>query len=170
MKEEALAQNPDLTFQPRLDPLTEQIAKEKCGSDDITNRLLKDADEKFYRQLKAAEEHEKNELKGCTFKPEINPTYDEILQNNEIYKYNKDFVTRQNVLAKVSKDHLGKTIERVLEEEGCTFSPRINKVSEFLVEADPERANESIEQKFERLSKRVIIFRVLCGKLISPMN
>lgn len=156
LKTEAEMSNPDLTFQPRLDPISEQIAIQKVGQTDVTERLIKDAHEKVYKRMKAAEDYQNEISRSCTFKPEINPiSKEEILEQNEIYKFNKDFVTRQNLLAQVSKEKFEKKAMKILEEENCTFAPRISKISEFLVEADPDRANETLEQKIERLSKKV---------------
>ena len=158
LKTEAEISNPDLTFQPRLDPITEQIAIQKIGQADVTDRLVKDAHDKVYKRMKAAEDYQNEVARSCTFKPDINPiskANDEILEQNEIYKYTKDFVTRQNILAQVSKERFDKKVTKILEEENCTFNPKISKISEFLVEADPDRANETAGQRIDRLSKKV---------------
>jgi len=116
---------------------------------------MKDAADKLHRQLEKTEEYERQINSVCTFKPSINPvSSQEILANNEIYTTQKDIVTRQYLLADLQKERLEKKKAQILSEEGCTFAPQINKISSFLVDADATRANETLNDKIERLSKK----------------
>lgn len=134
---------------------------EEEKSKNVIERLIQDANEKPYRKDKIAEQINKEQSLVCTFNPSINPcskSNDEILQNNSFYKYNKDFVTRQYLMADSMKEKLEKKALKIKHEESCYFAPKINKITQFIIEADPERADEKLKDKVERLAKKVIIF------------
>jgi len=139
--------------------------QEEEQSKNVTERLIKDANEKFYRQGKYAENIQKEMSQTCTFNPVINPiskSNDEILQNNSFYKYQKDFVTRQYLMADNLKEKLGKKALEINKEANCNFVPKINKITQFIIEADPERADEKMKDKIERLAKKVFFFMLIC--------
>jgi hypothetical protein len=116
---------------------------------------MKDAAEKAQRQLEKTEQYEKQITSVCTFQPSINPaSVDEILAKNEIYTTQKDIVTRQYMLADIQKERLEKKKQKIIAEENFTFTPKVNKISSFLVEADTNRVNETFDDKFDRLSKK----------------
>ena len=119
---------------------------------------MKDAAEKAYKKMQSVEQYQ-NELSSiCTFKPSINPisgNNDEILSNNDIYKYQKDIVSRQYLMSDIHKDKMEKKIAQMIKEENVTFNPKVDQISNFLMEADAERSNETLDQKIERLSKKV---------------
>ena len=128
-------------------------------SKNVTDRLVKDASEKVFRQGKVAENYMNEISQTCTFNPSINPiskTNEEILQNNSFYKYQKDFVTRQYLMADNLKEKLEK---KAKNEENCNFAPKINKITQFIIEADPERAEETMKEKIERLARKVIFLK-----------
>ena len=56
------------------------------------------------------------------------------------------------------KEKLEKKVAQIKGEENCFFVPKINKITQFIMEADPERADEKMKDKIQRLSKKVIIF------------
>lgn len=139
-----------------------EIALKKFEEDEqsknVTDRLIKDAMEKPYRKDRISEAILKEQSQIYTFNPSINPALksnDEILQNNSFYKYHKDFVTRQYIMADSMKEKLEKRAMEIKQEENCYFAPKINKVTQFIIEADPERADEKFKDKIDRLAKKV---------------
>ena len=131
---------------------------EEERSKDVTERLIRDASDKLYRQGKNNEVVQKEISQMCTFNPSINPAFktnEELLQNNSFYKYQKDFVTRQYLMADNLKEKLEKKALEIKDEENCFFAPKINKVTQFIMEADPERADEKMKDKIQRLAKKV---------------
>lgn len=61
-------------------------------------------------------------------------------------------------MADSMKEKLEKKALKIKHEESCYFAPKINKITQFIIEADPERADEKLKDKVERLAKKVIIF------------
>lgn len=128
-------------------------------SKNVTERLIHDANDKILRQGKSIEALQKELSQICTFNPSVNPTIktnDELLQNNSFYKYQKDFVTRQFLMADSLKEKLEKKTAEIKAEENYNFAPKINKITQFIVEADPERAEEKLIDKVDRLAKKVL--------------
>jgi len=157
---EAELNNPDLTFQPKITGKSAAMAESRIEIPDVTERLLRDAADKPYKRALQAEQYHNVISATCTFKPSINPTSGEdILENNDVYKYQKDMVARQYLMSDIQKEKIERKVAKMIEEEKCTFNPSINKISNFLVEADAERANETPEQRMERLSKKDAVKR-----------
>jgi len=67
-------------------------------------------------------------------------------------------VTRQCLMADTLKEKLEKKAAQIKGEENCFFAPKINKITQFIMEADPERVDEKMKDKIQRLAKKVIIF------------
>jgi hypothetical protein len=135
-----------------------QYKKEREGAESITERLVKDANDKIFKKLKNAEEYMNDLHQICTFTPEINPiskTNDEILENNPLFKYHKDFVSRQHFLAENLREKIEKITEEVRAEEKCTFKPEINSISKYIVQSDPSKNDERLDEKIDRLYKKV---------------
>lgn len=151
--------NPDLTFTPKLNENTRRIAEQKVVEADVTRRLMQDAYDKIYKKIKQATGVNQQLSDEYTFQPNIsvhNRSVDQILQNNSLYKEVPDFVTRQEILAEKQKEHKLKLASEHMRPDQYTFSPKINNISEYLVQSHSERPNETLEQKVERLSKAVI--------------
>ena len=119
---------------------------------------MKDASDKIFEKMKKNEKFQKELGQTCTFTPEINPVSrqnNNLLSENSIYNKEKDFATRQYLMADIIKEKMEKKVAEFIKNENISFAPKINKISKYLIEADPERNDENFEQKFERLSKKV---------------
>jgi len=118
---------------------------------------MKDAADKVYKKMRQVEEYETQLTSTCTFKPNVHPisrSNDAILAGNDLYTMQKDIVTRQYLMADMQRENLQKRAAEIIAKEGCTFAPKINQISQFLIEADPQRVNESEAERIERLSKK----------------
>ena len=107
--------------------------------------------------MKQSEEYESQLTSMCTFKPNVNPisrSNDAILASNDMYAVQKDIVTRQYLMADIQRENLQRKAAQIIAQEGCTFVPKINRISQFLIEADPQRTNENSYEKVDRLSRK----------------
>ena len=157
------AQGSQLTFTPELNDQSYLLAERKKKVSDVTTRLMQDASEKMERQSKAAEIYQEHLGDICTFQPNIQPlnqSVDELLASNELYKSVPDFVTRQNLLSDQQKQRKRALLSKSRDSRNCTFSPEISRISEFLVESNPDRLQEAMPEKLNRLSKQVIVVLV----------
>jgi len=157
LRMEAETTNKDMVFQPSINEHTQILADAKQQVRDVTERLMKDAADKVYKKMKQAEQYETQLTSTCTFKPNVHPisrSNDAILSNNDLYVMQKEVVTRQYILADIQRENQQKKAAEIIASEGCTFVPKINKISQFLIEADPQRVNESEAERLERLSKK----------------
>ena len=87
------------------------------------------------------------------FKPTINPKSEALV--SEKPEYQRDFVTRQELLRQEQERNFDAVIERVeLETNQCTFKPSIGNANEVLVHTRPSRLGENEADVVERLSTR----------------
>lgn len=160
LRNDADTNNPDLKFTPTLDQKTKEIAQRKKLPVDVTERLMKDANDKMYKKIKQGEEYQSQISSECTFQPNAqlqNRSTNEILKDNELFKQVPDFTTRQAVQADIKKERHRQLVSEHWGSEDCSFSPHISKISEYLIESKGERVNETLQEKIERLSKQVSI-------------
>lgn len=88
---------------------------------------------------------------------------DSLLEKNSFYQYQKDFVTRQYLMADLQKEKL----ETKIKGEQLDFEPKVNKITKFIMESDPDRAEEKLEDKIERLAKKDFEKREIVRELVS---
>jgi hypothetical protein len=48
-------------------------------------------------------------------------------------------------------------IEKMKKEADINFEPEINKITKMIIESDPQRSEEGIGEKIERLAKKVLV-------------
>eukprot|EP01017_Pseudomicrothorax_dubius_P040174 TRINITY_DN624_c0_g1_i2.p1 TRINITY_DN624_c0_g1~~TRINITY_DN624_c0_g1_i2.p1 ORF type:complete len:680 (+),score=140.73 TRINITY_DN624_c0_g1_i2:35-2074(+) len=139
-------------FQPKINPNSRVMARTRYDDVDVTQRLLKDAEEKHYKRQKDAEQIEAEIMSSCTFKPAINPS-SKLLDNRSELDF-EDVGTRHYMEADLRRERQTARLAKLAAEEDCTFRPRINKVSSYLAESDPDRCVEDLAARVDRLSRR----------------
>ncbi len=82
------------------------------------------------------------------------------MENNTLFKYHKDFVSRQHFLAENLKEKIERIAGEVRAEEKCTFKPEINPISKYIVQSDPTKNEERLVEKIDRLYKKVWIVKM----------
>ena len=160
LRAKAVADNPDLTFHPKINQQSEEIANEVesgKGHRKVTERLMNDAYQKVFNKLQLREQANQRIEDQCTFQPEINPiSQSEALKNNPLYNAEEEFVTRQVKMEDRKREMLEqKQMEH--RNQVYTFEPHINRISDYLMEADEQRVTETQQQKNDRLSKFVAL-------------
>ncbi|EGR33333.1 hypothetical protein IMG5_056050, partial [Ichthyophthirius multifiliis] len=140
------------TFKPELNQKTYQIAKEKLQGKNVVQRLLIDAIDKENRKSKIIEESQLSINKLCTFQPQINPSNRSDYQEDENQsKRQQEFVQRQYLMADYLKEKLEEKIKQIDKDSEYKFKPQINPISNYLINADEERARETTDDKIKRL-------------------
>jgi len=173
LRMEAETNNKDMVFKPAINEHTQILADAKQQVRDVTERLMKDAADKVYKKMKQAEQYETQLTSTCTFKPNVHPisrSNDAILSNNDLYVMQKEVVTRQYILADIQRENQQKRAAEIIAQEGCTFAPKINKISQFLIEADPQRVHESEAERIERLSKKDAVKKEIFQEQMQKMH
>lgn len=149
IKIEADLENPDLTFRPQISNNSQKLAREKVlrqgdpDALDVTNRLLKDAEELKFQKKIREKQLISEQTEQCKFKPTVSSKSKQLLQNNPLFQ--KEFVERQKVLSKGSRRCASRD-----EEQEFTFRPNIGKSCNRVLK--PERLFESEADRCQRLA------------------
>ena len=131
LREEADSQNPELKFHPTINN-----NKKVPTGPSVVERLCRDAEDRTKKVYQKSEILSQQEY---TFEPNIN--------HNLVLE--EDFFNRQNALKERRQAHIAKG----LDDPKCTFQPELNPMSELLINGDPKRINEKIDEKVNRLYK-----------------
>lgn len=91
----------------------------------------------------------KKELKGCTFKPDLNEETYRITQNQEGRNPFKSLYSQAKVLNKQREDLFKEKLEEKLQDEvdQCTFKPDIEPLKDVDVEVHVPDTGEKIEER-----------------------
>ncbi len=65
-----------------------------------------------------------------------------------------DFIERQQAFQARQSENIERNRVLYGQEAGCTFAPEINLTSDIIVETDPKRGKESLEDRMKRLSTK----------------
>lgn len=125
LRQIAIEKNPDLSFKPKLNKISENLAFEKGYQEGnlnvpVTQRLMQDAYQKKFKLLEAQQAHLRKIEEECTFQPKINPQ-SEVL-NNPLYVEGTDFIQRMYLLDDQAKEKLDKKINSQIKRK-CPFKP-----------------------------------------------
>jgi hypothetical protein len=86
-------------------------------------------------------------------KPKINPVSARLAEESEMFRNNRDFLSRQRAYAQRKERERAEATARARETEPRA-KPRVSGVSELIVASQPSRAGESFAERLERLSYR----------------
>lgn len=148
--------NNDLSFKPSISEnsklLVERKEKEKFGKKTgVVDRMVRDANERIEKTYHRLEE----KAGDYPFTPNIGPTNEERVHNNSMFKGNfHDFIERQQAFQARQTDNIERNRVAYGQEAGCTFQPEINLTSDIIVETDPRRCKETLEDRVKRLSTK----------------
>ena len=123
-----------------------------------------------------------NEMKECTFSPNLNimTNYDNSFDNDldrDDDPYNddmnmgenvNDFLKRQEKYEKIKKEKLKRNI--IDSNTNYTFKPEINSTSNILAKCNPERFSENNSDKYNRLYEYAQKMKQKKEKLINDIN
>jgi hypothetical protein len=162
--------DPELTFQPRLNPkvtprqsarMAEQRKRvEDSAGGNVVDRLVRDAHDKIERRLRTAESIGREEVLKYPFAPQLSVASELAAGSVNFPGAFLSFMERQQAhLERV------KSKQEVLQTEAdtdphCTFKPKIDKTSAYMVEAMPERVAETLESRAKRMSNDELMKRV----------
>lgn len=168
----------ELTFAPRINPLSERMAREKEKkeaearaaeeSEEPTSadRLSQSASTRLLsKKLQAAHALESELAKTYTFKPAVNPVSEKLLQTSRVFQGpNADFLTRQERLSEAARAEQRERERAAEQDVELTFKPNIGNASAVLAAAkkrtaqtqgdDADTTTETSEQQADRLSSR----------------
>lgn len=116
----------------------------------MIERLTKDASERIEKTHKMHEDLNNEVSNMYPFKPQLSTFSGNSMMNKTMFKDDgKDFFERQQEF--LHRQHEKR--EKYRNEEGKEFSfkPQINSTSGIIIEADPSRANETAEERYNRL-------------------
>ena len=153
---------------------------------DDSDNSYEDIYERLYNenihQIKNIKNIGDNEMKECTFSPNLNimTNYDNSFDNDfdkDDDAYNadmnmgenvKDFLKRQEIYEKIKKAKLKKNI--LDSNTNYTFKPEINSTSNILAKCNPERFTENSSDKYCRLYEYAQKMKQKKEKLINDIN
>eukprot|EP00741_Cyanophora_paradoxa_P003255 tig00000691_g3163.t1 len=144
--------DPNCTFRPTLDQMSERIAQVVRGSEDVTTRLTKEAGVFYEKRMRRQEEWEKLQAERHPFAPRVNPTSERIALAAEEGRRTslEAFLERQEAFV-ARKEQKRLEVERATQPQ-YTFQPDIGPNSELLLQMRPSRAGESLDERLVRLS------------------
>ena len=154
LRVEAECQNENLKFKPKVNKVSEKLVnkriQKKYGSTkniNVVERLTRDASDRIEKKNKDDFDHEISEMHP--FQPKLS-TFSNMSHNKTMYNLdNKNFYERQQEF--LQKQHERREAKRNEEGKQFSFKPKINTTSDIIVEADPQRAEEWENDKFNRL-------------------
>ena len=117
----------ECSHRPKVNPISELIVEYKRGGDNnaaqkVENFLLSSLESKMENLSKAKKERLQQEMKACTFKPNLNEFMSEKKhRNNELYNDHR--------AAEIKRERL-----KASPSENFTFQPRINQTSSKIVQ------------------------------------
>ena len=159
LRMEAEESNPDLKFAPKLNKRSEQLVEKKRiqkGELPVTERLVKDAVNRIEKNYKNADVIANEESMNYPFRPQLSVSSMGLGYKNrsQILSSGKDFLERQEEYEQKVRQNKQLREAEYIEDTGCTFQPEINLTSEIMVESDPKRMAENLDEKVNRLSKK----------------
>eukprot|EP00347_Sterkiella_histriomuscorum_P003906 403362486 len=85
-------------------------------------------------QLTTVEQREEEELRECTFKPQLNSNSLRLAQNNEKIESKAEKIAKLKIQRQINMKAIQEYREQLKIQENCTFKPQINQKSEKMVE------------------------------------
>lgn len=151
--------DPDLTFQPAINPISKQLVEaRRIENDDatafnVTARLMKDASESKARTLKLQEEYQKRESENNRYHPNISEASKALVNDMGDFARSdgNSFVRRQEILEEKKKKRQKARIAKMRERSECTFRPDTGSATAVLSHTRPHRLRESELERVERL-------------------
>jgi len=176
LRVEAALSNPELTFKPRINSLSEKLASARAGEGEkdvpastaSTRRLLAEAAASDARKESARRSALKSEAAACTFAPRVLPASGRILEAKlrgmglapetaaalgSGQEGGEAFLSRQRLLGAEAAKNRAALEAEVRANEGCTFSPDIGNAEEILAITRPEMVTESGAGRVVRLAQ-----------------
>ena len=148
LKVEAELNDEHLKFQPRVNKNSEKILTKKSKmngnnkSSNVVERLTHDTSNRIEKvQMKADELN--NEISSkYPFKPQTSTYSTMSIDNKNFYERQQDFLHKKHEKQEQHRNDEGKQY---------SFKPKINTTSGVIIEADPERCQETQDEKYHRL-------------------
>ena len=113
--------------------------------------MAKDANERIEKTYHRLEEKSVD----YPFTPNIGATNQEKAHNNSMFKGNfNDFIERQQAFQARQSENVERNRVLYGQESGCTFAPEINLTSDIIIETDPKRGKETMDDRIKRLSMK----------------
>lgn len=178
LRVEANLANKDITFKPKLNPVSEHLASAQAalkGLPSGSERLVAEAVELEARRQAARRAAAEAEAEAHPFAPKTLPASQRILEK-KLQKLGLDddaaaalsgehgsahagtgpgdaFLARQAVLSELSKKRRASIVKDIEASDPCTFRPDIGNADEILALTRPDRVTEGQEERVHRLAK-----------------
>lgn len=174
-------------YRPKINENSRKLAlMNRINNKNESDNSYEDIYDRLYNenihQIKNMKNIGDNEMKECTFSPNLNimTNYDNSFDNDldkDDDEYNddmnvdqnvKDFLKRQERYEKIRKEKLQKNI--LDNNTNYTFKPEINSNSNILAKYNPERYNENSNDKYSRLYEYAQKMKLKKEKLMNDIN
>ena len=152
--------DPDLTFQPKISLQSRQLVEsrrlassedpQEKTANDVTKRLVLDAEEKVGRTMSRKRAWEEKQKQVYTFQPRVNDTSRAIVANNG--GDDQSFLERQAAMAERAMARERRARLKAMKDNECTFKPNIGNATAVLQHTRPSLLRESDNERVERLS------------------
>ncbi|KAK3275755.1 hypothetical protein CYMTET_16127 [Cymbomonas tetramitiformis] len=146
-------EDPELTFQPRLNQTSMRIAEvlEERTEEAAMLGVTASSAHLIERRMKKQEEIQSVMNEECTFQPAINQTSERMIQVMETFGRNPDFVQRQQEQQDVTM-YRKHAKQRDAVDEECKFVPQTNSSQVLHASRHVSMCHETQAEKMERLS------------------
>ncbi|CAG9322429.1 unnamed protein product [Blepharisma stoltei] len=156
IKQESEENDPDLTFKPRINAYSAQLASYRKVKNDeenmsITEKLSKDASDKLERKQRLAEAYSQEDVDRYTFSPQISISHELASGAANFPGSDQDFLERQKLMQERVKQKREELLTKLTQGQ-YTFKPQIDKTSHYITASNRERSQEKLTDKFERWS------------------
>ena len=137
-----------ITFQPKINKTSEMVSQRINQGEDVVSRLVNEVAERAEKKLDLIRERNKEQSEQCTFEPYLNrDKNDDLLRGTDGEE--QTFLERQYLFQEKKENEL---LQKRMEADENLFKPKINEISKFLVEGDPTKQKEDLNDKIKRLA------------------
>lgn len=148
--------DPDLTFKPKINPYSVQLASfRKIRNDEdtmtISEKLSRDANDKNERKQRLVEAYSQDEYDKYTFSPQISISNELAGGSINFPGADQEFLERQKMMQERVRQKREELMAKINQTQ-YTFKPKIDKTSHFITASSRERSQEKQSDKFERWS------------------
>lgn len=148
MRVEAEVGNPELTFQPRINPDSERLAEQDPAfHHDVTRRMAQQAADAQRRLVEKQLAWEAEQAAKHSYHPEVSSGSRRMLEGTT-----DTFFDRQRRTADARRRRMQDAVHS--DEKECTFQPQVTGADAALSRLRPSRLGETDEERVERLATR----------------
>lgn len=148
--------DPDLTFAPSINEVSESLAQSRNHSIKFQERIIRELAREKEKKYRMQEMHEHEEFQKHSFRPKLSKNTKRIVQQSSLFQSShgsediQDFLKRQE--AYEARNRTRREIDKHGVRNKPKFKPTISATSHLLVESKLERIGETEQDRLQRMA------------------